>query len=232
MFVIWRKRTIVMAVLAAILISGINYNAPAVYAVTISRKTLELKKGETKKLKVSGVSGKVKWSSSNKKVATVSSKGMVKTKKAGTATIKAKCVKKNKTLTCKLTVYNGSTPSEIKKKILALKSTYKHGARWTNDNHYYWKAIAMDCSGCIAFAGTISDKVFGKNKPIKKHINFAKIKSGDHIRIGNQHSVIVISKSGNKLTLVEGNLNDSIYWGRKITKAQLMSEGFYVETRY
>ncbi len=49
-----------------------------------------------------GLSGNVKWSSSNKKVATVTSKGKVTAKKEGKATIKAKVGKK--TFTCKVTV--------------------------------------------------------------------------------------------------------------------------------
>ncbi len=47
-------------------------------------------------------SGKVKWSSSNKRVATVNSKGVIKAKKAGTCWIKAKIGKK--TLKCKVKV--------------------------------------------------------------------------------------------------------------------------------
>ena len=46
--------------------------------------------GATKQLRVSGSHGTVKWSSSDKKVATVSSKGLVKAKKVGTAVITAK----------------------------------------------------------------------------------------------------------------------------------------------
>ena len=49
---------------------------------------------------------------------------------------------------------------------------------------------------------------------------------------GNWHSVIVMQKSGKTLTVVEGNFNRSVHWGRKITKSELKSEGFYVETRY
>ena len=48
------------------------------------------------------VKGKVKWSSSNKKVATVNSKGKVVAKKKGTAKISAKVG--GKTYRCKVTV--------------------------------------------------------------------------------------------------------------------------------
>ena len=65
-----------------------------------------LKKGKTLTLKAklvpTGAEAKVKYKSSNKKVATVSAKGKVKAKKAGTAviTITAGKVK----TTCKITV--------------------------------------------------------------------------------------------------------------------------------
>ena len=64
--------------------------------------TLTVKKGSKK---VSGV----KWSTSNKKVATVSSKGKVTAKKKGTATITAKVSKKS--YKCKVTVKAKETTS-------------------------------------------------------------------------------------------------------------------------
>lgn len=72
----------------------------------LSKKKLTLKVGQSKKLKVKNKKGKVKWTSSKKKIATVSKKGVVKAKKAGKATIKAKITykKKKTTLTCKVTV--------------------------------------------------------------------------------------------------------------------------------
>lgn len=199
---------------------------------TLNKSTLELTKKKTYKLKVKNFTGKVKFQSSNKKVATVTSSGLVKAKKAGKATIYAKCSTVGLSLKCKLTVYSGITPQKAYKKIMALKSTYKEGKRWTNSNYYFWKAIYCQCYGCIAFAGKISDKVFGKKAKVKKHHSFAKIKAGDHIRVGDYHSVVALKKSGNKITVVEGNYNNSIHWGRKISKSELNQDGFYVETRY
>ena len=46
------------------------------------------------------------------------------------------------------------------------------------------------------------------------------------------HSVLVLQKNGNTLTVVEGNHNATVHWGRKITKKELQENGFYVETRY
>lgn len=63
-------------------------------------KTLEVNASYT--LKVSGTKSKITWSTSDKKVATVSSKGKVTAKGVGTATIYAKFNKT--TLKCKITV--------------------------------------------------------------------------------------------------------------------------------
>lgn len=58
--------------------------------------------GKTLNLKVSGVTSTVKWESSNKTIATVSSKGKVTARKAGKATITAKV--NGKSYSCKITV--------------------------------------------------------------------------------------------------------------------------------
>lgn len=61
--------------------------------------------GKTLILRISGNGSKVKWSTSNKKVATVSSKGIVTGKKSGTATITAK-TSNGKYASCTVTVKN------------------------------------------------------------------------------------------------------------------------------
>lgn len=199
----------------------------------INKSSASVKKGKKITLKVSGARGDVKWSSSNKKIATVSQKGVVTGKKSGKVTIKVYCAALDKTLQCKVEVYEKQSQAQITKKILNLKSKYPEGMSWTNErNHYYWSAINCYCSGCIAFAGEVSDKIFGKDAKVKQHKSFSKIKAGDHVRIGGYHSVIVISKSGDTITVVEGNYNSSVHWGRKITKSELERSGFYVDTRY
>ena len=70
--------------------------------IKLSKSSLNLYVGKSAKLKVRGTKSRVKWSSSNKSVATVTSKGKVTAKKAGSTTIKAKVGKK--TLKCKVTV--------------------------------------------------------------------------------------------------------------------------------
>ena len=76
-------------------------------AVRLNTTKKTLKVGKTYTLKISGTKKKVKWSSSKKSVATVSSKGKITAKKKGTATITAKVG--NKKYNCKITVVNNSS---------------------------------------------------------------------------------------------------------------------------
>ncbi len=72
------------------------------YIPELSSNSVTLKEGEEKTLKIKGTNESVTWKSSNKSVSSVSSKGVVKAKKAGKATITATCGKY--TLKCKVTV--------------------------------------------------------------------------------------------------------------------------------
>lgn len=70
--------------------------------VKLNKTKATITQGKTLKLSVSGTKSTVKWTSSNKSVATVSSSGTVKAKSKGTATITSKVY--NKKLKCKITV--------------------------------------------------------------------------------------------------------------------------------
>ena len=68
------------------------------------KKAVLYVKGKSLQLKVNGVSGKTVWSSANKKIVKVSSKGKITAVKTGTTVVKAKLGKK--VYTCKVTVKN------------------------------------------------------------------------------------------------------------------------------
>lgn len=70
--------------------------------IKLNKKKATIKVGKKVTLKVKGTKKKAKWSSNKKSVATVTQKGVVKGKKAGTAKITAKVAKKK--YTCKVTV--------------------------------------------------------------------------------------------------------------------------------
>ena len=70
--------------------------------IRLSEKKVTLKSGKTKKIRLKGAKAKkVKWSTSNKKIATVS-KGKIKARKPGKVTVTAKYKKKK--YKCKVTV--------------------------------------------------------------------------------------------------------------------------------
>ena len=69
---------------------------------TLNKKKTTINAGQSVTLKVKGTKQKPKWSSSNKKIATVSKKGVVTGRSAGNVIIKAKVG--GKTLKCKVTV--------------------------------------------------------------------------------------------------------------------------------
>lgn len=96
--------------------------------VKLSKKSVTLKKGESIKLQLKGTKKKVKWKSSNKKVAIVNEKGKVTAKKAGTATITAKA--NGVTAKCKVTVkkQNGSAAAN---KLVPLNKLHRY--------HYFKK---------------------------------------------------------------------------------------------
>lgn len=83
--------------------------------VKLSKSSLTLDVGKSATLKVTGTKSKVKWSSSNKRIATVTSKGKVTAKQAGSTTITAKVG--NKALKCKVTAKEQFSASEATKKI-------------------------------------------------------------------------------------------------------------------
>ena len=94
----------------------------AASTVKLNKTKLTLKKGQTYQLKLNKKNAKITWSSSNKKIVSVSKKGKLTAKKAGKATITAKVGKKK--YTCKVTVKNKTTTAQTvadKEKAAVLK---------------------------------------------------------------------------------------------------------------
>lgn len=124
-------------------VNGKKYNCKVtVETPAISKTSVSVQRYRTCTLKMSGTSQKVTWSTSNKDVATVNSKGKVTAKKEGTATITAKVL--GKKYNCKVkvvtnTVYNnvqkvrkyidknGSYDDDYECKILAWEESDKNG---------------------------------------------------------------------------------------------------------
>ena len=246
------KRTIrallILAVIATIF-TAINVSA----ATGINRKKATVTVGKTVQLTVAD-SGKVSWESSKKTVATVTSKGKVTGKKAGTATITAKVGKKK--YTCKVTVKKasssslnlksngtlaldnnttGMTAEEVKvyRTIMAKKASFPEGMTWTNSNYYAWNGgLFRGGYGCAGIAFLMSDAAFG-TVTAERHTNFDNVKVGDILRVDyDSHCVLVLKVVGDTFVVMEGNYNGCIHWGRTISRAEVKRSGSYVITRY
>lgn len=130
------KRFLCVCVMMLMIAALLPIQADAA-TVKLNKKTAAMYVGETTTLKVTGTSKKVTWSTTNKAVATVTSKGKVSAKKAGTATIRAKV--SGKTYSCKVTVKNPYL-NATKKSIyvgstFTLKITGTKAKSWKSSNN-------------------------------------------------------------------------------------------------
>ena len=119
--------------------AGTSAEAAAKYRLNKKRATVAV--GSTVRLSVKQDAAKrkkVRWSSSNKKVASVNSKGLIRAKKSGTARIYAKIGKKK--LVCKIRVINRPALSRKQVQIRANKSVVikvtgtSSKPRWSSSN--------------------------------------------------------------------------------------------------
>ncbi len=115
----------------AMMLTLIPVQSNAAKKVKLNKSKLSLYVGKSYTLKLKSNKKKIKWSSSRKSIATVSSKGKVKAKKKGTCKITAKVGKKK--YVCKVTVKkklvknNNDTPEE----------TTKYGSVSGNITYFY-----------------------------------------------------------------------------------------------
>lgn len=126
---------------------------------------------------------------------------------------------------------------EVQKVIYSLQDDYPEGMFWTNEsNSYMWDGgIYGTGYGCAAFTFLLSDEAFGllPAKQIKNgNFEFEDVRIGDILRVDDDtHSVIVIDRDDNGVTVAEGNYNSSIHWGRKFTVKEVEAAD-YILTRY
>lgn len=151
------KRCKILSILLSILLVTTIVTPNVQAAVKINKSTANIYVGETLTLKVSGTSSKPTWSTSNKKVATVSSYGKVSAKSEGIATIKAKV--KNKTLTCKITVKKKFSAVEAIKNLNCKYYEYNGGVVAIIKNNYSYN---MSIDATAVFYG-LGNKMLDKS---------------------------------------------------------------------
>lgn len=149
----------VALMLALTLIIGLFPMNTQAASPKLSKTSISLTVGESTTLKVKNYKKKVKWSSTNKSVATVSSSGKVKAVSDGYAYIIAKAGKK--VLTCVVEVKEKTTVSEDK-----LEVRYKQNNRYTiafvkNNNKetvsIQGKMVSFDSNGTMLDTSTDYD---------------------------------------------------------------------------
>ena len=102
--IVFKLLSILMVMICAFTMTSINSFAAS--KATLSKSSIKMVVGAATTLKVTGTADSIKWSSSDKTIASVSSKGKVSGKSKGTCYIYAKTGKT--TLKCKVTVLSGT----------------------------------------------------------------------------------------------------------------------------
>ncbi|MBQ3702500.1 MAG: S-layer homology domain-containing protein [Oscillospiraceae bacterium] len=147
-----------------------------------------------------------------------------------------------------------ATQQEITAAILALQEEYPDGMTWTNTSQpssYVWvfPGSLVSMSGCAALAAILQDSVFGtiKEAPVfwqrittdyetrgmqqsPAPYSWDTLWPGD-ILIFHGHTVLVLEKYDDRITIVEGNNGGKIRWGRTISRDGVETAK-YVWTRY
>ena len=118
------------------------------------------------------------------------------------------------------------TEENIKAMLAEAEKGMPSGTQWDTSSFYNYGTRAFTGYGnayaCSAFAGALSDYIFGKDAPVTKHQNFGDIKVGDIIDFndsstGYGHAVLVIGlhpTTMDSLLLTNGNVSGEVEWNR------------------
>lgn len=118
------------------------------------------------------------------------------------------------------------TETNIKAMLAEAEKGMPSGTKWDTSSFYNYGTRAFTGYGnayaCSAFAGALSDYIFGKDAPVTKHQNFGDIKVGDIIDFndsstGYGHAVLVIGlhpTTMDSLLLTNGNVSGEVEWNR------------------
>lgn len=165
------KRILACLIALTLVITSVNFSTVKTEAkVKLNKKQVLVRVGSPVKLKVKNVKKKkkIKWKSSNKKIATVSKKGVVKGKDDGNCTITAKVGKKK--LKCKVAVAHrvakstsaktmAAVTKQIKKKgtYIAESKCYRYIKKFKEDNRVFIGNLRYYPSGNYLEFDAISD---------------------------------------------------------------------------
>ena len=223
--VIRRSCVILFVSLVFLLFAQSTWAANA--SIKLNKKTATVFTGEkiTLKASVKGSSKKVKWSSSNKKIATVRS-GVVTGKKAGTVIIKAtangktaKCKVKVKATTIRL---NRKTAWMIAGKTLKLKATVTGKSKkvtWTSSN----KSVATVKNGKVTAkkAGTVTITAKANKQTAKCKIT---VEAPASIKLNKKEAAIDVGGTLSLKATVTGT-SDQVKWSTSDSSVAIVENG-------
>lgn len=182
----YRFIALVTLLLTVCLIAGVSTKAEAAGAVKLNKKKLVLEYGETGQLKVKNTTKKVKWSSSDKSVVKVNSKGKLTTKGVGMAKVTAKVGSKK--YICKVTVADYSGMSNEQKDVVS------YALQYVGNKYRYGGSSLTKGTDCSGFTMAVYQK-FGYSLPHNaysqmvskkvKKVKMSKLKPGDLIFYGS-----------------------------------------------
>ena len=188
---------VVVIVLGSVGFSSISANAAT---AKLNKTKLSLNVGKSYTLKLKNVSGKVKWTTSKKSVATVSSKGKVVAKKAGSANITA--TNNGKKFVCMVTVKNVKAKSiAIKKSVTLTKGSSSTLKCTLKPSNVTVKKVKWSSSNSKIATVSSTGKITAK----KSGIATVTATTTDGTKLKSSCTVTVLNKTVN--TSVKSNLN-------------------------
>lgn len=228
-------RSFLSTLLALMMIVTVAVVPASAASVKLSRSSISLTKGYSTTLSVSGTTSKVTWSTGNKNVATVSSKGKVVGKKVGSTYIYAKV--NSSTLKCKVNVVAGKIavgqssvelePGDTTKVRIKALGTHSLSVSTTDKSVVKASWSGAKFSGNYinltlraVGSGSARVKVYAKNYPksVYKYIDVDVIGEDDD-------DIIDDGNGDNDNTTVSGNIQSSV---SSVSVAEGSSQSFTV----
>ncbi len=228
-------RSFLSTLLALMMIVTVAVVPASAASVKLSKSSISLTKGYSTTLSVSGTTSKVTWSTGNKNVATVSSKGKVVGKKVGSTYIYAKV--NSSTLKCKVNVVAGKIavgqssvelePGDTTKIRIKALGTHSLSVSTTDKSVVKASWSGAKFSGNYinltlraVGSGSARVKVYAKNYPksVYKYIDVDVIGEDDD-------DIIDDGNGGNDNTTVSGNIQSSV---SSVSVAEGSSQSFTV----
>lgn len=166
--------------------------------------------GDTYTLTLNAVSGIAKWDSSNKSVATVSSKGTVTAKKKGTATISATINKKK--YTCKITVLEKIVAPTINLRIVQNGKEIKVNKQNQEiclDRNNFSLRVNMPLDGSAQISALDNQEDYNLAKSGMKLDDISYFTPGTGMAASGQYEAMIIDNEANHYLCYSDDINDS-----------------------